>query len=110
LPTFFRYVFGPDWTHSGTYVQCLTLLLVIRFVSSPLSYVWIVAGKQHYDMAWQLGLLILSVAAFLIPELVVRDLTPQLQFIIYSTVVGAWYALALFLSYYWSAPHEKPAK
>lgn len=110
LPSFFRYVFGPDWTPSGTYVQCLTLLLVIRFVSSPLSYVWIVAGKQHYDMAWQLGLLILSVAAFLIPELVVRDLTPQLQFIIYSTVVGAWYALALFLSYYWSAPHGKPAK
>ncbi|MBL0419572.1 oligosaccharide flippase family protein [Ramlibacter sp. AW1] len=109
-PALFKFIFGPAWAPSAIYVQCLSLLLVVRFISSPLSYVWIVAGKQHYDMAWQVGLLVLSGASFLLPRFILGSVTPEVQFTIYSVVIGCWYVLALFLSYYWSNANDELRK
>lgn len=102
LPHIFQMIFGSTWTHAGSYVQCVGVLLVIRFISSPLSYVWIVAGKQHLDAIWQIGLVVLAAGSFILPEIIFGVLAPEVQFRIYGAVVGAWYAIALIFSYYWT--------
>jgi len=102
LPFIFQVVFGEVWARSGSFVQCLAFLLIVRFISSPLSYVWIVAGRQRFDMLWQVGLLIIGSASLTIPNLFLVDLSAERQFVIYGMAVGAWYAFALFMSFVWS--------
>lgn len=102
LPLIFEVVFGAVWARSGLFIQCLAFFLVVRFVSSPLSYVWIVAGKQRFDMLWQIGLLIIASASLTIPKLYVVGLSAEKQFFIYGMTVGSWYGFALFMSFYWS--------
>lgn len=102
LPLIFQVVFGDIWARSGSFVQCLAFLLVVRFISSPLSYVWIVAGKQRFDMLWQVGLLIIATVSLTMPKLYFVDLSAERQFIIYGMAVGVWYAFALFMSFFWS--------
>lgn len=60
-PTLFRWVFGARWEFSGNLAQWMTPMYALRFVASPLSYVFYVAGRQHLDLIWQSCLLVLTV-------------------------------------------------
>lgn len=57
-PQLFPIIFGPEWADAGIYAQILVPFFAIRFVSSPLSYVFYIAGKQHADLIWQVTLLV----------------------------------------------------
>jgi O-antigen/teichoic acid export membrane protein len=98
-PYVFPFVFGSQWKPSGFLVQAFGLLVIVRFVTSPLSYVWIMRGHQKLDFLWQTGLLAISLATFLGPHLLKPDVSLYEVLWIYSMGVGAWYAFCLFLSY-----------
>ena len=98
-PTLFGLVFGTNWIDSGMFVQALALLIGVRFISSPLSYVWILRGKQNLDMLWQLGLLVLTAGVFIGTEMVWAEASLTDTLLIYSGVVGFWYGFCIFLSY-----------
>lgn len=102
LPWVFPWVFGDQWSSAAFYIQAMAALLIVRFVSSPLSYVWIVTGRQKQDLQWQLGLLVVTVASLLLPGWLAGPLTAVEQFMIFGTSVASWYALALYLSFRWS--------
>jgi O-antigen/teichoic acid export membrane protein len=59
-PDLFGFVFGEQWRTAGEYAQILSVLLVFRFVVSPLSYVLLVYGRQRVALVWQVVLVIVT--------------------------------------------------
>ena len=53
----FAIAFGEQWRPAGQAAVILLPLFALRFVASPLSYVFYVAEKQHADLMWQICLL-----------------------------------------------------
>lgn len=63
----FALAFGERWRISGTIALWLLPMFALRFVASPLSYVFYVSGKQHFDLAWQFALLAMTLATLSLP-------------------------------------------
>jgi O-antigen/teichoic acid export membrane protein len=99
IPIVFPWLFGHQWDQSGSLVQAIVFLMAIRFVSSPLSYVWILRDRQKEDLLWQIGLVVISVGAlFGVPYLI--DNASLIQTLgLYSVAAGLWYAFCIFLSF-----------
>lgn len=102
LPFIIPVLFGPQWDLSATMIQAIGFLILLRFISSPLSFVWIVRGYQNYDLLWQIGLLVLSAASLSLPKYFFPELSVVLVLVTYSLLVGLWYAFCVFLSYRFS--------
>ncbi|KZX92649.1 hypothetical protein A3718_11525 [Erythrobacter sp. HI0019] len=109
IPYVFPIIFGSQWTEAGTLIQAVAFLTIVRFISSPISYVWIISGQQRLDFLWQIGLLALSLATLILPPLFDPKITLYSTLWIYSLMVGAWYLLAIAISYRLSGhPHPHP--
>lgn len=104
MPIVFPIIFGSQWSEAGTLVQAVALLVMVRFVSSPLSYIWIVRGQQKLDFLWQLGLLSISFAALSMPPTFAPDTTLFSTLCVYSLSVGAWYLACIAVSFRFSGP------
>jgi O-antigen/teichoic acid export membrane protein len=63
----FALIFGEIWRKSGTFATWLMPMFALRFVASPLSYMFYVANKQHLDLIWQLALLVTTLASLWLP-------------------------------------------
>lgn len=48
-PDLFSFVFGIKWRIAGEYAQILAIMYLFKFISSPLSYTFYIAGKQKED-------------------------------------------------------------
>lgn len=64
----FAVAFGERWRGAGEAAVLLLPLFALRFVASPLSFVFYVAEKQHVDLVWQVCLLVTTLAGLLLPE------------------------------------------
>ena len=64
-PAIFSLVFGAEWRVSGVYCQWLTGWLFLVFVSSPLSMVPSIMGKQRQELVFHATLLASRIAALL---------------------------------------------
>lgn len=95
-PDLFAIVFGADWRAAGDMARLLAPLYFLRFVASPLSYVLYIAGKQRFDLLWQMALLSITAAAFLVP----CDLDAKL--LAYSLGYSALYIVYLGMAYQFS--------
>lgn len=60
----FVIVFGKEWAQAGRMAEILALMFAFKFVASPLSYTLYIANRQLHDLAWQIVLLIMTVAIF----------------------------------------------
>ncbi|GLS00175.1 hypothetical protein GCM10007859_01790 [Brevundimonas denitrificans] len=98
VPYVFPIIFGSQWNQSGALIQAIGLLLIVRFVSSPLSYVWIIRGHQKLDFLWQTGLMAISLTTFLVPPLLKPGVSLYEVLWAYSIGVGAWYVFCLLVS------------
>ena len=92
----FVLAFGERWRLAGTMALWLLPLFALRFVASPLSYLFYVAGKQHVDLIWQALLLVLTLATLWLPA----DLRGAL--VAYSAGYCAMYGVYLLLSFRYS--------
>jgi O-antigen/teichoic acid export membrane protein len=92
----FAAAFGERWRLAGTMALWLLPLFALRFVASPLSYLFYVAGKQHVDLVWQALLLAMTLATLWAPA----DARGAL--IAYSAGYSAMYGVYLFLSFRYS--------
>ena len=105
IPTslyFSRYIpliFGNEWKDSIEIIRAIFFVVSIRFISSPLSMIWIIRKKERLNFVWQFLLLIFvftSVAlTFNFSES--KNIVNVLS--IYSFCVGLWYSFAIFISY-----------
>lgn len=64
-PYMFSFVFGKEWRISGEYAQILTPMFFLRFITSPLSSIFMIAQKQQLDLVWQILLFILVLSSFI---------------------------------------------
>jgi O-antigen/teichoic acid export membrane protein len=92
----FVLAFGPQWREAGTMALWLLPMFALRFVASPLSYLFYVAEKQHVDLAWQAVLLVMTLLTLWLPS----GHAAALQ--AYSLGYCAMYAVYLLLSYRFS--------
>ncbi|HEY5588348.1 MAG TPA: lipopolysaccharide biosynthesis protein [Candidatus Paceibacterota bacterium] len=65
-PMFFKIIFGNDWEVAGEFARIMSILFFFRFTASPLSYMFYIAEKQHYDMIWQMVLFFTTLGSFAI--------------------------------------------
>jgi O-antigen/teichoic acid export membrane protein len=89
----FVLAFGEEWRRAGVIALWLLPLFALRFVASPLSYVFYVAQKQHVDLLWQCALLAVTLATLNIAA----DYESAL--ISYAMGYGVLYIVYLGLSY-----------
>jgi len=92
----FAWLFGETWRASGTMALWLLPMFGLRFVASPLSYVFYMAGKQQADLVWQCVLLAMTLATLWLPA------THAAALQAYSWGYSAMYVLYLAMSYRYS--------
>ena len=67
-PWLFGFVFGAEWQKSGEIAQILAPMFFLQFVSSPLSYMFVIAEKQNLDLIWNIFFLLVVSAGFFLGE------------------------------------------
>jgi O-antigen/teichoic acid export membrane protein len=92
----FVLAFGESWRYAGVIAVWLMPMFAMRFVASPLSYVFYIAGKQHIDLVWQCALLAMTLVTFLLPNDFEVSVTA------YSVGYSILYLAYLILSYRFS--------
>lgn len=93
---FFAWAFGETWRQAGVIAVWLMPMYALRFVASPLSYVFYIAGGQRVDLAWQCGLLGMTVLAFM------AGLDFESSVKAYAAGYAGMYVIYLLLSYRYS--------
>jgi O-antigen/teichoic acid export membrane protein len=91
-PTF-ALAFGENWRKSGTFATWLMPMFALRFVASPLSYMFYVANKQHLDLMWQLALFVTTLASLWLPS------RPEMAIKSYGMGYAFLYCVYLAMSY-----------
>jgi O-antigen/teichoic acid export membrane protein len=94
--SFFAWAFGENWRQAGVVAGWLMPMFALRFVASPLSYVFYIMGGQRIDLMWQCGLLGMTVLAFTLSG----DFSSALK--MYAWGYAAMYVIYLLLSYRYS--------
>ena len=74
------------------------MLSITRFISSPLSFVWILRGYEKIDFLWQLGLMVIIFGSFLLPNILSLDDSLIARLLTFSFFSGAWYILCILMS------------
>ncbi len=108
VPFVLPIIFGQQWNEAGYLIQATGLLIVARFISSPLSFVWIVRGQHRQNFFWQLGLMSISLGAFFGPQWLNPDISLYLTLWVFSSAVGVWYVLAIIISYHFAHSSTHP--
>lgn len=103
-PSLFVFVFGRAWREAGIFAQALSVMFFFRFVASPLSYVLYIAEKQNYDLIWQIGLFVLTIASFG-GGAVLHD--PRAGILFYTASYSLMYIVYLFMSFKFSGGHSR---
>lgn len=92
----FVIAFGEPWRQAGVIAIWLMPMFALRFVASPLSYVFYIAGKQQIDLAWQCALLAMTLASFMLTS------SFETSIKVYSAGYGLLYVVYAILSYHYS--------
>lgn len=99
FPILLEIALGSIWRDAGVMIQSMAILVVTRFIASPLSYIWIISGKQKYDLIWQVLLLTITSITFLYPAYNGITIEPQKHLLIYSIFTGSCYIISGFYSF-----------
>jgi O-antigen/teichoic acid export membrane protein len=92
----FVLAFGEPWRQAGVMAIWLMPMFALRFVASPLSYVFYIAGKQRVDLVWQCTLLAVTIASFMFTSSFEGSIK------LYSVGYTLLYVIYAFLSYRYS--------
>lgn len=95
-PDLFAWIFGETWRDSGVYARLLLPLMMFRFVGSPLGYVFYIAEKQNIDLAWQVVLMVGSVASLVIGGFMFDEYVSIAVFSIFYSVMYIFYIIIAY--------------
>jgi O-antigen/teichoic acid export membrane protein len=98
-PFLFSFIFGSEWAIAGKYAQILAPLVYVKFVASPLSYVFHITKKQRIDLCGQILYLIFSAISISI-GVYYNNITFLL--LMYTILVSCVYLVYLFFSFHYS--------
>ncbi len=63
-PWIFKFLFGEEWNVAGVYAQILVIMLLPKFIVSPLSYMYIIVRKQVEDFYLHIYILLSTIFSF----------------------------------------------
>ena len=61
-PWLFEIVFGAGWAQAGQFARAMICKYVMLFSVFPITQAFYVYEKQHYGLAWHLGLLVVTIS------------------------------------------------
>jgi O-antigen/teichoic acid export membrane protein len=93
-PVLFEFVFGQRWNDAGRFASILSVLLLFRFVASPVISSMIVLEKQHLIFIMNIVTTLLTLLVFSIPLVISCD-----AFAIMRAYVGVITALSVLYYY-----------
>jgi O-antigen/teichoic acid export membrane protein len=99
-PYLFAFVFGEQWRQAGVFAQFLSIMYFFRFIVSPLSYIYIIAGKLREDFILHLFFLLLTTLSFYIGDKFLHDKIYLI--LVYSLSYSSVYLIYLFRSFQFS--------
>lgn len=67
-PQLFSFFFGKEWYIAGVYARIFSIFYFFKFISSPLSYMFYIAGKSKFDFGLHLYIFISSLFIFCLPK------------------------------------------
>ena len=94
-PDLFEIVFGKNWRIAGEYAQILTPMFLLRFISNPLSNMFLIAEKQKLELLLQTILLLATVLCFVM-GLIFEDII--LTICLISAINTLMYAIMALMS------------
>lgn len=93
----FSLVFGKDWVEAGVISKILMPVFFLRFISTPLSSMFMIAEAQKIDLYWQIALFSLVVVSFLTGSYFSNV---YLAFYLFSFSYCLMFLINLYLSYF----------
>jgi O-antigen/teichoic acid export membrane protein len=99
-PQIFGFVFGEQWINAGIFARFLGIMFFFRFIVSPLSYVYIIAGKQKEDLFLHILFLGLTILSFYVSNLLFEN--KSLMILFYACTYSLVYLVYLVRSYKFS--------
>jgi O-antigen/teichoic acid export membrane protein len=96
----FVVAFGEPWRLAGVIAIWLMPMFALRFVASPLSYVFYITGKQQIDLVWQCCLLAVTIASFMLTTSFEGSIK------LYAAGYSLLYVIYTLLSYHYSKGKE----
>lgn len=106
-PGLFAFVFGDEWRPAGEYAQILSVMFFLKFVASPLSFVFFIREKQALNLIWQAGVFVGATVALVIGG-VVGDL--MLALLLFSLSYSIGYVIYLMISFSLTKVDNDPAE
>lgn len=97
-PLAFPLLFGPEWERAGWLVAWMTPWFVLQFVSSPVSMILHVTGRQNLAMMLQGAGLVLRLSMVLLAAKLVEDNISEIYAISGAIFYMAYIAVVLFVS------------
>ena len=94
---FFPILFGNEWKSTGYIIKILTPLLVMKFISNPISFVLYSLKKQKIELCMQLIFLFLNVSVWCLSLTLHLNFEYSLK--LYSFSLAAYYALSIGVYY-----------
>lgn len=89
-PWVFKLVFGPEWLDAGVYARFLSILILTRFISSPIANIFNVYEKQSLQLTLNIVRVVLVFVAFYTSNLF--NLSALNSIGIYSILMTVYYA------------------
>ena len=94
VPELFGLIFGSEWDVAGKYCVWLGIFACFRFISSPLSSIFVILGKQNITLIFDLCSLSLRILSIYIGNLLNNDM---LAIMLYGLTGAIMYLLAIYL-------------
>lgn len=99
-PWIFSFVFGTEWELAGRFSQIMTAFFFLKFVVSPLSYVYFITGRQKEDLWLHVVFSVVLATGLLIVSSASNNYYHFL--IVYTILYCCSYLFALYRSYTFS--------
>ena len=99
-PGLFKIIFGEDWRVAGEYAQILVPMFFLKFLSSPLSNMYLVAEKQKQDLFLSSALFICAAIPFVCALVFSFDI--EMVLVIFSILYSLVYLANLFVTFQYS--------
>lgn len=99
-PQIFTLIFGSQWYEAGIFAQFLGILFFFRFIISPLTYVYIITGRQKEDFLLHILFFVLTTLSFYVANHFFSD--KKYLVLIYALAYSFVYLIYLVRSYKFS--------
>lgn len=90
----FDALFGEKWRMAAKFIVMMSPFYYVKFVVSPLTFMAYIAGRQNFDMKWQIAFCLSSAAAFFIGYFVWHS--PYMMMLCFGLAQTALYLYSFF--------------